>query len=93
MAVAPDAILGEGVEVGAYSVIGPDVRVGPRTRIGAHTIIHRHTTIGSDNIIHSYASVGDAPQDKKYAGEPTRLELGDRNVVREFVTLNRVWTG
>src|SRR5512139_1539727 len=87
--VAPDAILGEGVEIGAYSVIGPDVRVGPRTRIGAHAIIHRHTTIGADNIIHSYASVGDAPQDKKYAGEPTRLELGDRNVVREFVTLNR----
>ena len=87
--VAPDAILGEGVEVGAYSVIGPDVRVGPRTRIGPHAIIHRHTTIGADNIIHSYASIGDAPQDKKYAGEPTRLELGDRTVVREFVTLNR----
>ena len=87
--VAPDAILGEGVEIGPYSVIGPDVEIGARTRIGSHAAVHRHTRIGTDNVIHAYASVGDAPQDKKYAGEPTRLVIGERNVIREFVTLNR----
>jgi acyl-[acyl-carrier-protein]--UDP-N-acetylglucosamine O-acyltransferase len=87
--VAPDAVLAEGVDVGAYAVIGPGVEVGPRTRIGAHAMVHCNTKLGADNIVHSYASVGDAPQDKKYKGEPTRLEVGDRNVIREFVTLNR----
>jgi UDP-N-acetylglucosamine acyltransferase len=87
--VAPDAVLGEGVDVGAYAVIGPGVEIGPRTRIGAHAMVHRHTRLGADNLVHSFASVGDAPQDKKYKGEPTRLEIGDRNVFREFVTLNR----
>jgi len=87
--VAPDAVLGEGVEIGAYSVIGPAVAIGPRTRIGAHAVVHGHTRLGADNDVHPFASVGDAPQDKKYKGEPTRLEIGDRNVIREFVTLNR----
>ena len=87
--VAPDAVLGEGVEVGAYAVVGPGVEVGPRTRIGAHAMIHCNTRLGADNLVHSYASVGDAPQDRKYKGEPTRLVVGDRNVIREFVTLNR----
>lgn len=87
--VAPDAVLGEGVEIGAYCVVGPGVEVGARTRLGAHAAIHCHTRVGADNVIHSYASVGDAPQDKKYQGEATRLEIGDRNVIREFVTLNR----
>jgi UDP-N-acetylglucosamine acyltransferase len=87
--VAPDAVLGEDVEVGAYAVIGPGVEIGPRTRIGAHASVHCHTRLGADNLVHAYASVGDAPQDKKYKGEPTRLEIGDRNVIREFVTLNR----
>jgi len=87
--VAPDAILGEGVEIGAYCVIGPGVEIGPRTRVGAHAMIHCHTRLGADNIVHPFSSVGDAPQDKKYKGEPTRLEVGDRNVIREFVTLNR----
>jgi len=87
--VAPDAVLGEGVEVGPYCVIGPGVEIGARTRLGAHATIHCHTSVGVDNVIHAFASVGDAPQDKKYQGEPTRLVLGDRNVVREFVTLNR----
>jgi UDP-N-acetylglucosamine acyltransferase len=87
--VAPDAMLGDGVEIGAYSVVGPGVEIGARTRIGAHTIIHGHTRFGVDNVVHAYASIGDAPQDKKYKGEPTRLEVGDRNVIREFVTLNR----
>jgi UDP-N-acetylglucosamine acyltransferase len=87
--VAPDAVLGEDVAVGAYAVIGPGVEIGPRTRIGAHASVHCHTRLGADNLVHAYASVGDAPQDKKYKGEPTRLEVGDRNVIREFVTLNR----
>jgi UDP-N-acetylglucosamine acyltransferase len=87
--VAPDAVLGEGVEIGAYAIVGPGVEIGPRTRIGAHAAIHCHTRLGADNVVHSYASVGDAPQDKKYKGEPTRLQIGDRNVIREFVTLNR----
>ncbi len=87
--VAPDAILGEDVEIGPYCVIGPGVEIGARTRLGAHATIHCHTRVGADNVIHAFASIGDAPQDKKYNGEPTRLEIGDRNVIREFVTLNR----
>ena len=87
--VATDAILGEGVEIGPYCVVGPGVEIGPRTRLGAHATVHCQTRLGADNLVHSYASVGDAPQDKKYSGEPTRLEIGDRNVIREFVTLNR----
>ena len=87
--VAPDAVIGADVEIGAYAVVGPGVVVGARTRIGAHATVHCHTRLGEDNLVHPYASVGDAPQDKKYHGEPTRLDIGDRNVIREFVTLNR----
>ena len=87
--VAPDAILGEDVEIGPYCVIGPGVEIGRGTRLGAHATIHCHTRVGAGNVIHAFASIGDAPQDKKYNGEPTRLEIGDRNVIREFVTLNR----
>jgi UDP-N-acetylglucosamine acyltransferase len=87
--VAPDAILGEDVEIGPYCVIGPGVEIGHGTRLGAHATIHCHTKVGAGNAIHAFASIGDAPQDKKYNGEPTRLEIGDRNVIREFVTLNR----
>jgi UDP-N-acetylglucosamine acyltransferase len=87
--VAPDAVLGADVEIGPYALVGPGVEIGPRTRIGAHASVHCHTRLGADNVVHSFASVGDAPQDKKYRGEPTRLEVGDRNVIREFVTLNR----
>jgi UDP-N-acetylglucosamine acyltransferase len=87
--VAPDATIGEGVEIGAYTVIGSAVQIGARTRVGPHVSIQGPTRIGEDNAIHQFASVGDAPQDKKYRGEPTRLEIGDRNVIREFVTLNR----
>jgi len=87
--VAPQAELGEGVEVGAYAVIGPGVQVGANTRVGPHAVIEGPARIGADNVILQFASVGSAPQDKKYKGEPTRLEIGDRNVVRECVTLNR----
>ena len=87
--VAPGARLGDGVEVGAYAVIGPDVEIGANTRIAAHAIVEGPTRIGRDNQIFQFASVGSAPQDKKYQDEPTRLEIGDRNVIRECVTLNR----
>ena len=87
--VAPGAELGDGVEVGAYAVIGPHVQVGANTRIGPHAVVQGPTRIGADNVVFQFASVGSAPQDKKYKGEPTRLEVGDRNVIRECVTLNR----
>jgi UDP-N-acetylglucosamine acyltransferase len=87
--IAPGVELGEGVEVGAYAVIGADVAIGARCRIGAHAVVQGPTRLGADNQVFPFASVGSAPQDKKYAGEPTRLEVGDRNVIRECVTLNR----
>jgi UDP-N-acetylglucosamine acyltransferase len=77
--IHPDARLADDVEVGAYSVIGAHVEVGAGTWIGPHVVIEGHTTIGK---------VGAIPQDKKYAGEPTRLEIGDNNTIREFCTLN-----
>ena len=87
--VAPEAELGEGVEVGAYAVIGPGVVIGANTRIRAHAVLEGPTRLGADNEVFPFASVGSAPQDKKYKGEPTRLEIGDRNVFREFCTMNR----
>ena len=87
--IAPDAALASDVQVGAYSVIGTGVEIGAGTRVGPHVVIQGPTRIGADNRIFQFASVGDAPQDKKYRDEPTRLEIGDRNVIREFVTLNR----
>jgi UDP-N-acetylglucosamine acyltransferase len=83
------AELGTGVEVGPYAVVGPDVVVGDRTVIGPHVVLRGPTTIGQDNRIHPFSSIGDAPQDKKYGGEPTRLEIGDRNTIRECCTINR----
>jgi UDP-N-acetylglucosamine acyltransferase len=82
------AELDSSVEVGAYSVIGAHVRIGAGTKVGPHVVIEGHTTIGRDNQIFQFGSLGAAPQDKKYAGEPTRLEIGDRNTIREFVTFN-----
>lgn len=76
------------VEVGPYTVVGPHVRVGAGTRIGAHCVIEGHTTIGRDNQIFQFNSLGAVPQDKKYAGEPCELIIGDRNTVREFCTFN-----
>ncbi len=83
------AKLGEGVSVGAYSIIGPEVEIGAGTQIGPHVVIEGRTRIGSDNRIFQFSSLGAAPQDKKYGGEPTRLEIGDRNTIREFCTFNR----
>ncbi|MFL9925126.1 acyl-ACP--UDP-N-acetylglucosamine O-acyltransferase [Herbaspirillum lusitanum] len=77
------------VQVGPYAVIGPNVRIDAGTRIGPHVVIEGHTTIGRDNVFFQFGSIGAAPQDKKYADEPTTLEIGDRNTIREFVTFNR----
>lgn len=87
--IDPKATLAEDVSVGPYAVIGPDVEVGAGTTIGPHTVINGPARIGRNNRIFQFASLGDAPQDKKYAGEPTRLEIGDGNTIREFVTINR----
>ena len=76
------------VRIGPYCVIGPHVTIGAGTTVAAHCVIEGHTTIGPDNRIFQFASLGGAPQDKKYAGEPTRLEIGARNTIREFCTLN-----
>jgi UDP-N-acetylglucosamine acyltransferase len=86
--VDPRAELDSSVEVGAYSIIGPHVRIGAGTVVGPHVVIEGHTTIGKDNKFFQFSSIGAAPQDKKWAGEPTRLEVGDRNTVREFCTFN-----
>ena len=87
--IDPAAELDTNVEVGPYSIIGPEVRIGRGTRIGPHVVIRGPTEIGGDNRIFQFASVGEDPQDKKYGGEETLLTIGDRNVVREFVTLHR----
>ena len=86
--VDPQAQLDASVVVGPYAVIGPHVTIGAGTTIGAHCVIEGRTTIGRDNRIFQFASLGALPQDKKYAGEPTELVIGDRNVVREFCTFN-----
>ncbi len=87
--VSPQAQLADDVTVGPFSIIGPDVTIGPGTTVGPHVVINGPTVIGAQNRIHQFASLGDAPQDKKYKGEPTRLEIGDRNIFREFCTVNR----
>jgi UDP-N-acetylglucosamine acyltransferase len=87
--VSPEAKLAPDVEVGPFTVIGPGVTVGAGTWIGPHAVINGPTSIGRDCKVFQFASIGDAPQDKKYKGEPTRLEVGDRNVFREFCTVNR----
>ncbi len=86
--VDPAAKIGTNVEIGPYSIIGPDVEIGDNSVVGPHTVIRGHTRIGRDNRIFQFCSLGEVPQDKKYAGEPTRLEIGDRNVIREFCTFN-----
>lgn len=86
--VDPGAELDSSVTVGPYTVIGPHVKVGAGTTIGAHCVIEGHTTIGQDNQIFQFNSLGAIPQDKKYAGEPCELIIGDRNTIREFCTFN-----
>ncbi|MGS5086779.1 acyl-ACP--UDP-N-acetylglucosamine O-acyltransferase [Hydrogenophaga sp. A37] len=82
------AELDSSVSVGAYTLIGPHVKVGAGTTIGAHCVVDGRTTIGRDNRIFQFNSIGAIPQDKKYAGEPTELIIGDRNTIREFCTFN-----
>ena len=86
--IHPDAKLADDVEVGAYTIIGEHVEIGAGTTIGPHVVIAGHTRIGQHNRIFQFNSLGEIPQDKKYAGEPTRLEIGDHNTIREFCTLN-----
>lgn len=86
--VDPKAELDGSVAVGPYTVIGPHVKIGANTTVGAHCVIEGRTTIGQDNRIFQFSSLGAVPQDKKYAGEPTELVIGDRNTIREFCTFN-----
>jgi UDP-N-acetylglucosamine acyltransferase len=86
--VHPAAKLGKNVEVGPYSIIGEHVEIGEDSRIGPHVVIDGHTRIGSGNEIFQFCSIGASPQDKKYGDEPTRLEIGDGNTVREGCTFN-----
>jgi UDP-N-acetylglucosamine acyltransferase len=87
--IDPAAQLASDVEVGAYAVIGRDVQIESGTRIGPHALICGPTKIGKNNHIYNHVSLGEAPQDKKYGGEATSLEIGDGNTIREFCTLNR----
>jgi UDP-N-acetylglucosamine acyltransferase len=87
--IDPEATIGANVSIGAYSVIGAEVEIGDGTAIGPHVVIEGPTRIGRDNRISQFASIGNAPQDKKWEGERTELVIGDRNLIREFVTINR----
>ncbi|HOL64925.1 MAG TPA: acyl-ACP--UDP-N-acetylglucosamine O-acyltransferase [Accumulibacter sp.] len=86
--IHPGARLGQQVSVGPYSIIGEYVEIGEHTVIGPHVVITGRTRIGRDNRIFQFCSLGEEPQDKKYAGEPTCLEIGDRNTIREYCTFN-----
>jgi len=83
------ASIADNVSIGPYSIIGADVSIGEGTVLGPHVVVYGPTTIGRENRIFQFASVGDVPQDLKYNGEATRLEIGDRNTIREYVTINR----
>jgi UDP-N-acetylglucosamine acyltransferase len=87
--IDPSAELDEGVTIGPFTIIGAKVSIAAGSVIGPHVVINGPTRIGKENQIYQFASIGEAPQDMKYASEPTTLELGDRNVVREFATLHR----
>jgi UDP-N-acetylglucosamine acyltransferase len=87
--IDPGARIAAGVEIGPYSVIGAEVEIGSGTIIGPHVVVMGPSKIGQDNHIYQFSSIGEAPQDKKYHGERSVLEVGDRNVIREYVTLHR----
>ena len=86
--VDPGARIAPDVEIGPYTVIGAHVEIGPGCRIGPHCVITGHTRLGENNRVFQFSSIGEVPQDKKYAGEPTRLEIGNDNTIREFCTFN-----
>lgn len=87
--VEPGARIAPDVSVGPFSIVGADVEIGEGTTIASHVVITGHTRIGRNNRIQQFCSIGEAPQHSGYRGEPTRLEIGDDNVIREFCTLNR----
>ncbi len=87
--VSSDARVHEEATIGPYAIVGPDVEIGARTRLEPHVVVKGATAIGEDNHIYQFASIGDDPQDKKYAAEPTKLTIGDRNTIREFCTIRR----
>ncbi|MDH3533303.1 MAG: acyl-[acyl-carrier-protein]--UDP-N-acetylglucosamine O-acyltransferase, partial [Gammaproteobacteria bacterium] len=87
--VAASARIADDVEIGPYAVIGDDVEIDSGTRIDSHAVINGPTVIGRDNHIYQFTSIGDDPQDKKYANEPTKLTIGDRNTIREFCSISR----
>ena len=86
--VHPAAELAPDVEIGPYSVIGPEVRIGTGTKVASHVVIQGRTTLGEENVVFPFASVGTIPQDLKYRGEPSDLVIGNRNTIREYVSLN-----
>ncbi len=87
--IDPSAELADDVSVGPYSIVGPGVQIGAGTILGSHVVLKGPTRIGKNNRIFQFASVGEDTQDMKYRGEPTRLDIGDRNIIREFCTLHR----
>ena len=87
--IAESAVIADDVEIGPYSIVGDDVEIAAGSRIDSHVVINGPTRIGENNHIYQFSSVGDDPQDKKYADEPTKLEIGDRNTIREFCTISR----
>jgi UDP-N-acetylglucosamine acyltransferase len=91
--VSPQAELAQDVEVGPFAVIGPGVEIGAGTRVGAHAVIEGPTRIGRDNRLYPFCAIGGESQDKKYRGEEARLEIGDRNTIREYCTINRGTAG
>lgn len=86
--ISPSAKLADNVSVGAYSIIGPNVTIGANTIVGEHCVIDGHTSIGENNHFYRFCSIGGMPQDKKYNNEPTLLNIGDNNTIREYVTIN-----
>ena len=87
--IDPAAELADDVKIGPYTVIGAEVKIGAGTVIGPHVVVNGSTTIGEENRIFQFCSIGEEPQDKKYAQEPTRLDIGDRNTIREYCTMHR----
>ncbi len=86
--VHPKAKIGANVSIGAYTIVGEHVEIGDNTWVGPHVVLEGHLRIGRDNRIFQFCSLGGEPQDKKYSGEPTRVEIGDRNTIREYCTIN-----
>jgi len=91
--IHPDTEMGEDVEIGPQCIIGPGVRIGAGTRLLSHVVMEGFTEVGENNFFHPFCSIGTAPQDLKYKGEPTRLLIGSRNQIREFVTIHRGTAG